>query len=408
MSLLEQASLIVTPNAYKESKLYSVVPSDGAGDMTVVRATTATRVNENGIIESVANNIPRIDYTSGQGAILVEPQRTNLVLRSEEFDNASWLKSGSATTITENTTTAPNGTLTADKWSTAFAGSRYVYKTISISSGNVTASFFVKKDTSDWFFLNIVDGTNNAGYTFNVANGSLGQSISSGITPTASIIDFGNGWYRCSVMATVSGTSVQIRGYIASSSSSVSTAIGASLFVWGAQLEQGPYATSYIPTVDSTSTRNADVISKTGISSLIGQTEGTLFVDVNYKAESVSKNYLNLGTSTSNYIAIGARSNNKIGMEVLNSGVQVNAASTDTYSTSQRLKIAMTYKLNDFKLYVNGILQATDTSGTVPTKAEVYLGSYGNGTNQATDGINSAVLWKTALTDTELATLTTL
>ena len=92
MSLLEQASLIVTPNGFKESKLYSVIPSDGSGDMTVVRATTATRVNENGLIE-------------------VTPY--NLFTYSEQFDNASWVKE--RITITTNATTAPNGTLTADK-----------------------------------------------------------------------------------------------------------------------------------------------------------------------------------------------------------------------------------------------------------------------------------------------------
>lgn len=231
------------------------------------------------------------------------------------------------------------------------------------------------------------------------------------VTATAHTLSFyGTGSVVLSGVATGTlvgtGTSNRVSLTFTPTAGSLILTVVGSVTNW--QLEAGANATSYIPTVASTVTRNADVISKTGISDLIGQTEGTLFCDVNYEAESIAKSYLNLGTSTINYIAIGARANNKIGVEVLNSGVQVNASSTSTYSTNQRLKIAMTYKLNDFKLYVNGVLQATDTSGTVPAKAEVYLGSYGNATQQATDGINSAALWKTALTEQECISMTQL
>ena len=148
------------------------------------------------------------------------------------------------------------------------------------------------------------------------------------------------------------------------------------------------------------------MISKTGITTLIGQTEGTLFVDVNFEAESIAKYYLTLGTSSAFNIAISAKTNNKIGMEVWNSSSQVNASSTSTYTTNQRLKIAMTYKVNDFNLYVNGVLQATDTGGTVPATGAVILGSTTASLFQATDGINLAILWKTPLTDDQCILLT--
>ena len=82
MSLLTQASLVLTPNAYKANKLYSIIPSSGNGDMTTTRATTATRVNSSGLVENVATGIPRVDYTNGIANILLEPQRTNRVLNS--------------------------------------------------------------------------------------------------------------------------------------------------------------------------------------------------------------------------------------------------------------------------------------------------------------------------------------
>ena len=91
MALFDDASLVVTPNGYKEGTLYSIKPTSGAGDMTVVRATTATRVNSAGLIESVANNVPRLDYLNAScPSLLLEPQRTNLVTYSEQLDNAAW------------------------------------------------------------------------------------------------------------------------------------------------------------------------------------------------------------------------------------------------------------------------------------------------------------------------------
>ena len=119
MALFDDASLVTTPNGYKAGTLYSIKPTSGAGDMTVVRATTATRVNSAGLIESVANNVPRLDYSNGTcPCLLVEPQRTNLLTYSEQFNNGVWglFSSGTGVNpiITANTTTAPNGTLTAD------------------------------------------------------------------------------------------------------------------------------------------------------------------------------------------------------------------------------------------------------------------------------------------------------
>lgn len=405
MSTYTDASLIITPNAKKAGKLYAL---KGA-DLDAVRATTATYVGSDGLNKTALANEVRFDYTNGScPSILVEPQRTNLVLRSEEFDNATWNKTRA--TISTNTTISPTGNLTADTFNLSNVGQNiYSLSQTGITSSSLTNTFSIYVKYTNRRYIQL---TWFSVFSTNFANFDLiTGTITGGTYLDAKINNSYDGFFRISITST--GDSINAFPYILSIDTfnapraSTSDGIG-SYILFGAQIEAGSNATSYIPTVASTVTRNADVISKTGISSLIGQTEGTLFVDVNYEAESVSKNYLNLGTSTLNYIAIGARTNNKIGMEVLNSGVQVNATSTNTYSTNQRLKIAMTYKLNDFKLYVNGVLQATDTSGTVPAKAEVYLGSYGNATLQATDGINSAILWKTALTDQECIALTTL
>jgi hypothetical protein len=123
MSLLTQASLITTPNAYKggasSGKLYSIVPTNGNGDMTFTRATSATnpatRDNSSGLIELVGNNVPRLEYDVAGGcpSILLEPQRTNSLSYSEQFNDTSWSKNNS--TIQADVTISPDGTQDADR-----------------------------------------------------------------------------------------------------------------------------------------------------------------------------------------------------------------------------------------------------------------------------------------------------
>ena len=167
----------------------------------------------------------------------------------------------------------------------------------------------------------------------------------------------------------------------------------------------GSYATSYIKSTSSSATRVADACFKTGISSLIGQTEGTMFVDVTLDVRQ-SYTYFaiapNIG-SASTYIGIGFTAT-AIQYEVVNSGsVQANIALTN--SSTGRFKIAGAYKANDFVLYVNGTQIGTDGNGTVPTCSEIGLFQYSQ--NQQMK-YNEVVLFPTRLTNAELASLTTI
>jgi hypothetical protein len=167
----------------------------------------------------------------------------------------------------------------------------------------------------------------------------------------------------------------------------------------------GSYATSYIgPTTSASATRVADACYKTGISSLIGQTEGVIFCDVQLDVRATYTYFAiapNLG-SAATYIGIGIEAT-RFNFEVVNSGVQVSI----TYSNSStgRFKIAFAYKQNDFVAYVNGTQVGTDTSGTVPACSALGLLNYD--TNQPLK-YNQAILFKTRLTNAELASLTTI
>jgi len=400
MSLLDTASLVVTPNGTKASKLYSVVPSSGAGDLDVTRATTATRVNSSGLIESVASNVPRLDYTNGTcPSILVEPQRTNSFLYSEQFNNAYWGKY--QTSVTSNATVSPDGNLTADTVAvtTGTGGSIFL---ISPITGTYTVTVFFKAETSN---LTIIEVPTIGDVNINLSTGTFTTTGS----VTGAMKSFANGWYRCT--ATFTGTAIP---YI---SFGITGIAGQTASLWGAQLEAGSYATSYIPTTSASVTRNADVISKTGISSLIGQTEGTVLFDG--IADITNPNgailiYLGSsdGSGAFDYSTYLKFSGNNLNLTVYSGGVNyVNSTSTQTYTNKQNIKVAFSYKNNDFICYANGVQLFTDTTGVVSTNlSSIALGFYPPNIpfNQYNGNINLTALWKTRLTNTQLAQLTTI
>lgn len=393
--LFKQASLIVTPNAKKAGKLYSLKPTNGAGDLDVVRATTATYVGSDGLIKTALANEVRFDYTNAScPSILVEPQRTNLLLRSEEFDNASWIGVngglGSLPTRTPNVAIAPDGNLTADlvvfniNNGTSSADLSQIQQNLTLTSSIYTFSIYAKSSDNITRILKIA-------------------------MPSGNVFDITitSNWQRFIVTDTAVGTGairLRLRG-------NESTAKIANLYLWGAQLEAGSNATSYIPTVASTVTRNADVIYKSGISSLIGQTEGTLFADVNIKRIGIpTRQISNLTNGTSNFLSLGFLNTN-----VLRVIIRANAGTQYNVSTSAlpigRYKLAATYKAGELKLYVNGVLIGTNTNASVSWSAaldRLNLDSFVLGTDNFSDDINLVSHWKTALTDQECIALTTL
>jgi len=414
MSLLDTASLIVTPNGYKEGKLYSVIPSDGSGDLSVTRATTATRVNASGLVESMGNNVPRLDYSNGTcPSLLVEPQRTNLFTYSSSFDNAAWTKN--SVTITANATTSPSGVQDADKMILGNGSQTepVAFQLLDTTANTRTLTFFAKASEYNIAFARVGGSVTVPIVLFELSgNGSIlhnQNALSYSIEPLE------NGWYRCS-MTYAHGTAfapnvgVCSPTYSVSSTSVTSTGNGTSgIFIWGAQVEVGNYSTSYIPTTSASVTRNADVISKTGISSLIGQTEGTLFCDIYNTSNSNYGIVLSqtLGDYTNSIYFFNVGLSNQFVAEVFTGGVLQMAYAKGSTLSMGRNKIAITYKNNDFAVALNGVIVLADTLGSVPTTNNLDFTDAGIGSNYSYK-VNSVSLWKTRLTNTQLAQLTTI
>jgi len=374
MALFDDASLVVTPNGYKAGTLYSIKPTSGAGDMTVVRATTATRVNSAGLIESVANNVPRLDYSNGTcPSILVEPQRTNIVLYSEQFNNAAWTASASNATVTANTTISPDGTQNAD--TVVFGASGYLYQQFAITGlASATFSIYAKTTTQ----IPLFGGATPAG------------------TDVYTIVNVGNGWYRQILTRTFTGGGT-------GNLQTLPFGNNITAFLWGCQVEEGSYPTSYIPTTSAAVTRNDDEISKTGISALIGQTEGTIFIDFdidNILSQTIDP--IIFSTSNLNYIRLFTT-----GVIAYVESNTVIITSASNVIINGRNKIAANYKNNDFSLYVNGVLVGSENLGSVAAKSDINLNYIASTIYNPSIFYNLVTLFPTKLTEAECISLTT-
>jgi hypothetical protein len=264
--------------------VYSVLPSNGDGDFDFTRASAATRINAQGLIETVAVGDNRLNYplidgvVSGCPSLLLEPQRTNLALYSEQFDNAAWTKSNSS--ITANAATSPDGYTNADKIveNTATSG-HTTFQSISVTSGaTYTISAFGKAAERTRLWLDLYGGTNSA--NFDLSNGTI---LASSVGITAKIENYGNGWYRCSITGVAPAATIypNVGPTTSSTTDNQYTGNGTNgLYLWGAQLEEGSYPTSYIPTSGTTATRSAETCNNAGDVNTFNDSEGVLFAEI--------------------------------------------------------------------------------------------------------------------------------
>lgn len=338
-------------------------------------------------------NVPRLDYTNSScPSILVEPQRTNVVVRSQEFDNASWIKLD--TNISANSTISPDGTNNADK---IIPNTTNIFHAIyqAIPIGTYSFSIYAKFAGEATFSMWLNDFGKRA--LFDLSNGTIPFSN----VANSTITDAGNGWYKCTVYDNTLTSFVAIYGRNGASFSGNGTD---GFYLWGAQAEIGSYATSYIPTIASSVTRNADVISKTGISSLIGQTEGTMFVDFNVSdLASQTNDPVIFSFNSSNYIEIFA--DGRVNYYDGSGNIDINLPSYGL--TNGRHKFGIAYNTNDVAFYIDGSLAGTDTSCTPSAKSNLYLG-FTNLSFLPKLRYNSVQLYKTRLSNSELAQLTTI
>ena len=279
LALFQQASLIIKPNGRKSGKIYALKPFNGTGDLTVVRATTATEVNASSVIVDVASNVARFDYTNAScPSILVEPQRTNLIKYSSDLSQSIWLKANYTLSITTTIQGLNSTRITKNATSNgaynATGGRNLIHNTGILAVGTKTLSILIRKGNTEkvGFLINsvLVGALTSVICEFNF-NTKTFTNVSAGLTVSYEnpLTDV----YK--IILTINDTGVLTNKaiWIAPIDASNNTVTGGYLDFAFAQWELGSNATSYIPTVASAVTRNADVISKTGLTGITTITE---------------------------------------------------------------------------------------------------------------------------------------
>ena len=399
------------PSAYNTSKVYSVLPVNGDGDFTFSRIGDGTRVKENGLIETiVGSNNPRLNWSGECPSLLLEGTSTNLQIRSEEFDNAAWTKTN--ITVTANDTISPDGTESADKLQRTNTAASYIYDAITIGYGakTYTNSIFVKKGEGSFLAIRARGSGAWVDLRFNFLTKQIISYTATGIFTAISskVEEFDNGWFRIYFTYTTDGYNILTHSYsprfTQGDIDDTDVNNNANCYIWGSQVEEQIYGSSYIKTEDGIATRNQDFCTDGGDADLFNITEGSFFVDVlPYNAGLVSTISLS-NNSTSQRILIQFQSNGTQ-VRLFSSG---GVSNYQTITFNQRNKILVTFKLNEYKFYINGVLVSTDTSATVPTSLDRLNFSNSTANSDFFQGeVNDTRVYNIVLTEAEAIKLTT-
>jgi hypothetical protein len=387
---------------------------------TFTRASTATFVGSDGLIQSAAVNAARFDHdpvTLASKGLLIEESRTNLLSRSEEINDAVWVKAlVPPVSIVADVAVAPNGTTTADILRPATLPSNTnKIERLGLTLTNVahTATVFLK--SSGYNFAELIIG-NNVSYTkfatayFDLSTGQFVSSRNTTYTVASqSITSFGNGWYRCSLTVITDANSTGVFNITCGSTSNPTasfTGDGTSgILIWGAQLEAGSFPTSYIPTTTASVVRSVDLCSITGaaFTGFWNRFAGTCVIGVG-SSVAVGGRFVSNNSAARVLEIWSASLLSNIDFLEVSGGQEVRLATGITYP----IKVGLAYAINDYQTSYNGLLGGfdTNTGGTIPDPNALHIGNLGGSAPRLTGHIASIRYFKKRLSNAKLQALT--
>lgn len=389
----------------------------GSPTPTFTRATTRTTISSAGLVIPVSSGVAASYYdptTLQYMGYLAEGQRTNLLLRSEEFDNASWTKTD--TTVTADAAISPDGTQNADLLTEGTAGTAFTQQLCSATADVPYATtLYVKRGNTDWLRFRTIDSTGTDGISlyFNVATGAIGSSAvhSAGSFVGADVEALPGGWYRVQLVARCNnGRTAILWGVCSATANGNGTRVNnATYYAWGAQFEDNAsFASSYIPTTSATVTRNADVLT---------------YPFAGNASASAGACYAELGTEwatapSGGTVAVGctaSNSNNQF-LRIGGTGLNTQMAIGDgtNFATKSGLTSMATAPRERVSSWGAGGLVVTGDGAVVATGSfDGAMGSTALSVGCATDGatpwfgtIKNVRIWQQQLSDSQLQAIT--
>ncbi len=382
--------------------------------------SNATFVGSDGLIQASVDGTPRLDYDPSDSSalgFLIEEARTNLYTVSEEFDAAAWSKVNS-TTVAANVTTAPDGSVTADKMRRAAAATSFrIQRDSTIDTASAyTLSVFLKADEITWVRLLFTTGFPSSSFmNFDLTNGVTGTG--GGGEDSSSIEDFGNGWFRCSITATSTGTVGRPWIQLAESDNDANFPAGNAtdgIFLWGAQLEKGTFHTSYIK---DNNTRAAEACEITynndgtdepfkGWNTIIGSmyVEG-VWKDDETVAYPVLMQDADNDTNESNRFYVWTDGDMAYNTTTASTSNELRAVTA--LSVGDTFKIAAVWKANNTAMSINGAAVVTDNTVVIPVTTRMFIGDNSSGTRQWNSTIKRLSYFNFDMIDADLITIST-
>ena len=407
MGVKDTANLAMIPAAYAEDKVYSVLPSDGDGDFTFTRTGSGTRINKGGYIETMAENVPRLNYRldadgnpTGCPELLLEESRQNKVYPNNSLTGYSTI----GVSTTNNDAIAPNGTNEGAKVQATTSGTAVVFKGFTGTSGvthNISA--FLKAGTHNQ--VRLQEGFSASNMDVNLSNGNI---IANSNSSNLKVEKYPNNWYRLSFDFTSASTNLQFALYFNGSYSS-----GENIYLYGGQIEQGSGATSLINTTTGAITRNKDEAIR--LLSDATPTSYPFTVMVQMRIETGKKGFgFSLLNRYANYLyfSVGyceASANNKFRFTNRNNGTIYNIEPDATFFEGTH-KIAVKFFESNLKAYINGIEVANFTHNASPFQTNnnaILLGQLRTVSDtNSRNPIKEFFVWHKALTDAEMVDVT--
>jgi len=382
--------------------------------ITFTRASTGTFLGSNGLLQTAAINTPRVEYDANGVAkgLLIEEARTNLVTYSEAFDNGIWSKP-SGVSVAANTDVAPDGTTAAD---TVTSAGNQIEQTVSCSTSTTyTNSLYFKKTAGATYtpgmYLLFAGGTLIIYAVRLDTDTGIATAVSAGgfTTPAAfSVSDEGDYWRLSITGSSGNNTAVSLRLY---SNLNAGGASGAgSQVIWGAQVEQGSFPTSYIPTSGATATRSADIASVSVSEFGYNQAQGTVVVEANpiLSGSPIGLQGIvefNNGT-TNDQITIINENNDRLRI-IIDPTSAANDVDFTISGAEGSEKYAAAWATNDVQAAHGGLLGAGDTSSNPPaTITTLTIGNDAGSSIPLNGHIKSINYYPLRLSDAKLQELT--